>query len=443
MKVLWVCNVMLPVVAEHLNKEVSNKEGWLVGLSTTILERGRDNKVELAVAFPVEKTLENYKEIISIPEMDATLCCYGFYENTDNPENYDVSIEERMETILADYNPDVVHCFGTEYPHALALSRVCDTNKLLLGIQGLCKVCADTYYADLPERVINRVTFRDYLKKDSIKNQKEKFAARGKMEEEAIRNAKHVTGRTEFDSHYTKLWNPSVTYHFMNETLRKNFYEGAWCPEGCELHSIFFSQGDYPLKGLHYVLRALPEICQSYPDTKLYVAGNSIVSRESLKDKIKISSYGKYLLELIKKNNLSDKVVFLGKLSAFEMKAAFLKSHLFLSASTLENSPNSLGEAMLLGVPCVSSKVGGVPSVFAEGEDGILYPGYGSELYNQENDKEKAQAHSLASAVIKMWSKEEELLSFSASARAHAKETHNQEKNYQRLIEIYHIIAEA
>ena len=35
MKVLWVCNIMLPVIAEALHKEASNKEGWLSGLLET------------------------------------------------------------------------------------------------------------------------------------------------------------------------------------------------------------------------------------------------------------------------------------------------------------------------------------------------------------------------------------------------------------------------
>ena len=29
MRVLWVCNIMLPVIAEALHREASNKEGWL------------------------------------------------------------------------------------------------------------------------------------------------------------------------------------------------------------------------------------------------------------------------------------------------------------------------------------------------------------------------------------------------------------------------------
>ena len=28
MKVLWLCNIMLPAVAEHFHRESSNKEGW-------------------------------------------------------------------------------------------------------------------------------------------------------------------------------------------------------------------------------------------------------------------------------------------------------------------------------------------------------------------------------------------------------------------------------
>ena len=32
MRVLWVCNIMLPVIAEALHREASNKEGWLSGL---------------------------------------------------------------------------------------------------------------------------------------------------------------------------------------------------------------------------------------------------------------------------------------------------------------------------------------------------------------------------------------------------------------------------
>ena len=52
MRVLWVCNIMLPVIAEALHREASNKEGWLSGLLSQIVAR-EDTGMTLAVAFPV------------------------------------------------------------------------------------------------------------------------------------------------------------------------------------------------------------------------------------------------------------------------------------------------------------------------------------------------------------------------------------------------------
>lgn len=52
MRVLWVCNIMLPVIAEALHREASNKEGWLSGLLSQIVDR-EDIGMTLAVAFPV------------------------------------------------------------------------------------------------------------------------------------------------------------------------------------------------------------------------------------------------------------------------------------------------------------------------------------------------------------------------------------------------------
>ena len=57
---------------------------------------------------------------------------------------------------------------------------------------------------------------------------------------------------------------------------------------------------------------------------------------------------------------MEDKIEFLGRLSAEGMKQAYLDANVFVMPSTIENSPNSLGEAMLLGVPCVAADVGGV-----------------------------------------------------------------------------------
>ncbi|MGN1147253.1 MAG: glycosyltransferase family 4 protein, partial [Lachnospiraceae bacterium] len=319
--------------------------------------------------------------------------------------------------------------FGTEYPHTLAMTKVCgNKEKLLIGIQGLCFKYADYYMADLPKRIQKRFLLRDFLKQDNLVIQQKKYVLRGKFEIEALQNTGHVTGRTDWDRQAAAEVNPKARYHFMNETLRSNFYGPRWSIDTCERHSIFLSQGNYPIKGLHYVLEAMPEILKNFPDTKVYVAGDVITRYGTLMEKIKIGSYGKYCLELMKKYNLAEKVVFLGRLNSEEMCERYLKSHLFLSPSAIENSPNSVGEAMLLGMPVVSSAVGGVANMLTDKEEGLLYP------YQDVNK--------LADAVCTVFADEEQAKAYGERAREHALRTHDPGTNYRRLLEIYRELAD-
>lgn len=460
MRVLWVCNIMLPVIAEALHREASNKEGWLSGLLSQVVDR-EDTDMTLAVAFPVPADAEApWRLRVPLPRTNPcatdeyNITCYGFREDTVHPDRYQPELEEELRKITEDYDPDVIHCFGTEYPHTLAVCRAYPhPERILLGIQGICSLCAEAYFADLPERVTRKVTFRDLVKRDSLRSQQEKFVRRGVMEREAIGLAGNITGRTAWDREVTTGWNPGAQYYPMNETLRASFYEGSWDPEHCEPHSIFVSQGDYPLKGLHYLLKALPGIRRRFPDVQVYVAGNDLTAYHTLKQKLKISAYGQYLRDLIREGQLEDCVHFTGKLTEQQMRERFLRSHLFLCCSSLENSPNSLGEAMLLGVPCVSTEVGGIPSLFDGGRDGLWCEGHrlaetAESKNNTCNSKESKTTElenivkSMEKSIIEMWSSPEKMLEYSKNAREHARKTHDKEKNFAKLQEIYAKIAE-
>lgn len=426
MKVLWVCNIMPPIIGQYLEKECSVKEGWISGILMRLAKEKED--VELAISYPVETVKEEEKREVFL-ENNKKITCYGFVEDTVHPEHYGgEGLEKRLGVIIGDFQPEVLHIFGTEYGHSLAAAKAFHNPKrTLIGLQGVISECAKEYMADLPMEVQNSVSFRDWLKKDSMKKQQEKFFVRGEREKEVLKLSGNVTGRTAFDKSAAKKMNPDAKYYFMNETMRGEFYEGKWNYGACKKHSIFFSQADYPLKGFHYLLQAVEYIKEKYPDVTVTVAGNSLVSYQTLKDKIKISAYGKFLRKFVKELKLEDKVTFLGRLSAEEMKQQYLKCHTFVCASSLENSPNSVGEAMLLGTPVVASYTGGIPSMVEHEKEGILF--------------EKGNPKALAEAIMRTWESYPTVSTITENARIRARKTHNADENYKKLIEIYQTVS--
>ncbi len=299
MRVLWVCNIMPAIFSAKLGRRSSNKEGWIEGLLEAIWKNKKGEAFSLGLAFPMEEQAGMLNTTFSIHSMAIT--CYGFYEDPQ-AHIYTPGLEERMEAIIRDFSPDIVHCFGTEYGHTLAAARVWKRpNRLLIGIQGLCGVYAKAYMADLPRRVIRRRTLRDVLRRDGLLLQQERYRLRGEMEREAISLCGHVAGRTHWDKRYSQIYQPRAVYHHLGESLRPCFYEEQWSREKAIPYRIFLSQGDYPIKGLHYALLALPRIQQAYPQAHLAVAGAPLVKLGDLANSLKRGSYAKYLAYLIKK----------------------------------------------------------------------------------------------------------------------------------------------
>lgn len=429
MRILWICNILLPMIAKKLHMESSVKEGWITGILSQMIKEGKDSKITLAIAFPMNENMKNFHDVYVFNGMAVE--CFGFYEEQEHLDKYDSRLEGRFEDIYRAFQPDVVHIFGTEYGHAYAAAKAFrKPEKVLLGIQGIISECAREYMAGLPEEEQKKKTIRDIIKKDGLLEQQKKFAIRGEREIRLLQYVGNATGRTDFDRNFIESAENSINYYPMNETMRPCFYKDRWELENCKKHEIFFSQADYPLKGFHILLKAMPKILKEYPDATVTVAGTDIVHKEGALGCFKISAYGKYLKRLITENNLNGKVQFLGKLSEVEMKQAFLHCHSFICASSLENSPNSVAEAMLLGTPVIAARVGGIPSMITDELEGLLF--------------EKENADDLAEKVTEMWKESRFPLSkrLAAGASGRAGITHDPQKNYERLLEIYRTIIE-
>lgn len=365
-RVLWLCNAIIPQVSEKLGVNAGTGGGWLNQLSDVF-----DNREDIALCVVAPFLQGDELAHINFGNKSEF---YGFQKKIREPWKYDNSVEKVFAKILAEFKPDLIHIFGTEFPHTLSMVRAFNNpDKTIIHVQGIISVIAKHYTAFLPEKVVKRYSFRDFIKIDNIEKQKHKFELRGKYEIEAIKKVGHVFHRTEWDEAVIKGINPTACLHYAQEMMRKTFYSGTWKYEYCDKYSIFISQGNYPLKGLHIMLEALRTVKELYSGVKLYIAGDDILTVGSFKEKIRESYYSKYIRKLIIEWNLTENVEFTGPLSEEKMKQRYLKSNVFVSASSIENSSNSVAEAMLLGVPVVSSFVGGCISLIEHGVNGLLY----------------------------------------------------------------------
>lgn len=363
MKILWIVNTIFPAPSKALGLSAPVYGGWMYGLAEQI---SKSIGIELAVATIYSGTEQKKMKIDGIEY---------FLLPCKNNIKYNSSLEQYWEQVCFQFVPDVVHIHGTEYTHGLACMRKLPHLKYVVSIQGLLSVIARYYYAGIPFwEVLKNITFRDLVKRDTLFHSKKMFQKRGLYEMEYLERTKHVIGRTNWDFTHTKAVNFKVKYHFCNESLRDGFYTATkWNIENCESYTVFLSQAGYPIKGLHQVIKAIAILKKDYPTLKIKIGGANITKSETIKDKIKLSGYGKYINGLIKQYKLENHIVFLGTLSEEQMIKEYLAAHIFICPSSIENSPNSLGEAQLLGVPVIAAYVGGIPDMIEDRETGLLY----------------------------------------------------------------------
>lgn len=416
MKILWLCN---GPVAE-ITKEYGISNGGISWIDSIIQTLKNVDGMELSILFPISGN-----ESIIIKEKEG-IKYFGFSRKTEDPTIYDKEIEDVLKSVVQEVNPDSIHIFGTEFPHTLSMIKTCQKlgmeKRVVISIQGLCYYIAKHYCANLPAKIVRKNTFRDFVKHDNIQHQKRSFEIRGEYEKEALELATHVIGRTGWDKACAKQINKNLKYYTCNENMRSSFYENQWEYEKCEKYSIFISQSYYPLKGFHHVLEAAAIIKRNYKDIRIYTTGKNVFEL-SRTEKLKESSYSKYIRKLISDYGLKENVIFLGFLSEKEMCERYLKSNVFVSASSIENSSNSVAEAMLLGMPIVASAVGGIPDMLEDKKEGYLYQSDASYM--------------LAHYIMKVFEDIVEAKNMGVKARKKALHTHDRELNNQNLIEIY------
>ena len=418
MHVFWLVSMVLPqaALACGLDSASDVSGGWLTGQLTAL--QGRKD-LQLTVACVDGRRRK-------------ALC------GTRDDVTYHILPETgALPRLLREARPDLVHLWGTEYAAASALLEAAREQNIpaLVGIQGVMQDCAAHLCDGVPEayrhstpldRALDRLIPGAQLDKLQAN-----FNALAQSEAALLGKARHVTGRTAFDRRAVAALAPGAHYYPCNETLRPLFYQGPlWHPRNFgRAPVLLLSQGNYPLKNLHTVLQALPAILERWPDARLRIAGWPPLDKGPLLRPLvdRLFPYQRYCRRLAARLGVSGHIRYTGPLDAAAMRQAYLDADLFLLPSLSENSPNSLGEAMLLGLPCVASAAGGIPDMLTDGVEGRLY---GAAL----------DADALARTVTEVLTRPDGGAALGLAARTRALATHDPTTNAAALWGIYETI---
>ena len=363
MRVLWITNVPFPVASDHLNLKPSHGGGWMFSLGHAI---SKLEDISIAVVSVGEvKDLTNFQldniEFFILP--DKQISSYPKY------------LESYWPTIIEKFKPDLIHIHGSEYPRAITCIRMFPNIPYILSIQGFSGPYSRYVLAGLSTwQVLKNITVRDVIMKDSLFHERKLLRTYGAYEQEYFTKIRYALGRTSWDEAHVKTINPKINYINCGESLRDIFYtHPKWDINKIERHSIFVSQAQRSIKGFHKLLEAVAILKNKYPNISIKITGSDITKKSGPFAAIKQKGYVKIVQKLISKYNLKKQLQFLGPLNDINMAKTYQNSHVFCCPSSIENSPNSVGEAQLMGTPVVASYVGGIPNMITHDQNGLLY----------------------------------------------------------------------
>ena len=355
MRVLWFANT--PGLSQHhLNNKISGG-GWISSLQSAV---ENSSGIELGFVFyhdgvltPFTGGKTHYYPVRKIGFSKKKRMLHRITRKTEYQENLADFLR-----IVKDFRPDIIHVHGTENSFGLIVNHIQDI-PIVISIQGNLTVYAHKYFAgmDMPGLIRQLRAGYPFFGADYSIWQK-----RARIEQEILQKTKYVFGRTDWDRRISLVMAPEARYFHVDEVMREQFYHVKWepLPSGVPVFLTTCSPSLY--KGFETIIDTAKILVNNQFQFTWLVAG---LREEDA------------LVRLVKKskgvNRLEDLNIRLtGLLSGEELANRLVKANVYVQVSHIENSPNSLCEAMLAGMPVIASFAGGTGSLVQDGVNGTL-----------------------------------------------------------------------
>lgn len=365
MRSLWVVNKCCGAMHEHIYNKKSTGGLWL----DVALNEAKQSEQDRIIVVNVEK-------IGSLRKFQDGNTTYYTIPGEPNA-NYDykaVDAKKHWAQIIVDEKPDNIVLWGTEFPYGLAAMNAAPEVPAYVYIQGILDSIAKYYTAGLTKAELRSArTVRDLIKGDSVKQTQKAFARHAAYEKEIIERSKHAIIENQWSLAYLKKIYPAVIEHIQYLPIAEVFSQYRWNVKSYKPHTIMCPAADYPIKGLHMLLKAINIVKQRYPDVQLIIPGHKLNTGTTLRTRIRQNGYDRLISDMIVQLNLQSNVYYTGRLTAVEMAEHMAVVNCFAVCSAIENHSGTLKEAMMVGAPCVASYVGGIPEYAENDKNALLY----------------------------------------------------------------------
>lgn len=372
-------------------------------------------EIELLIAFRSE-TYSEIKIIDGVTYIPFPIR-FNFFDKT-NMKYWDVYVNKMLpeqKRIVEQYKPDLIHVFGTEWPYGqiaayTSVPVVIHIMGAFVPIKNADYPPGYSYEEKIYRHLVNPSKLWNVWKSGLVSSQ------RVKWERSTWNLVSNYMGRTQWDKSLSRVMHPDCRYFHVEEALRLCFVNHTQCwslPSFEKVRLITTGCANF-WKGPDMMLKVAKILKELNVDFEWNVAGRmdpEVKRWVERKEKAHFNEYNVNILGFVNPDKLTE---------------LLCSSTMYVHTAYIENSPNAICEAQCLGVPVVSTNVGGIASLVRHGKDGILVPA---------NDPWQ-----MADAIIQLAANRKLMQEFSTNSQNLALQRHNDENIKTQLLQCYHAI---
>ena len=407
MKVLWF---------EVTTPSRYTGQGLVIGGWQDSLERivRTCSDIELFIAF--ESQWPQKKKIIDGVTYLHLNVCYTKREKKQAKTTWDVNATKLvplMKEVVSEVEPDIIQVFGTEWPFGL-IAKYTDI-PVVVHIQGAMGPYNNALFPP-------GYNFLNVAKEIGWKHPKQILEAwknyqfdlsRIALDKQVWEAVPFYMGRTKWDEALSAVMHPGREYFHVEEAIRSQFTSGQFVwkvPKRQHVKLISTGCSNF-WKGQDMLLQVAHLLTNLGLEFDWDVAG---YMPESLRRMVEQKE--NYRFE-------DNHVHFLGYIQPDELAERLCASTMYVHTAYVENSPNSICEAQCMGVPIVSTNVGGISTLVKHEEQGFLVPA---------NDPWQ-----MAYVIMHLASDYDMMIHFSESSKSVAKQRHDDQHILAQLRHVY------